>query len=324
MTEAQIIELIREMAEESFPGVVVGIGDDAAVFQFSHDNVLLSIDSFFEGIHFDFSTHNPMDVGWKAACASMSDIAALGGEPVCAMIALSFAGAPSKKLAKGIVGGAIDAFLQYNCALVGGDVSKGKGGVGLTVAVAGIPSLAGPVLRSGACAGDLIAVTGFLGESAAGLEILKSGEKSLLERFPGLVESHLRPRPRIVEGQLIARMRASALEDISDGLSSDIANICRESDVGCEISTESIPLSTEVLRLAEIFGLDPLAWALEGGEDYELVFTCSSSSYEEIEKDMAQLGSFVTKIGTITSDCELKLLRDGKFEEIGKGYDHFR
>lgn len=314
--------MIREMTKNTSLGVEIGIGDDAALFHFSSGEVILSIDSFFEGVHFELSTHTPRDIGWKAVAASLSDIAAMGGEPLCAMIALSFPSSPDAEFVRSIFSGAIECLESFNSSLVGGDITEGKT-LGLTVSVVGTPTPAGVVRRSGSMKGDVIGVTGTIGDSAAGLKILKSGKDTLRLNYPRLVESHLRPKPKFAEGVILARMGATAMEDISDGLASDMKNICIESGLGCEIDQNSIPLSEEAISFARTIKEDPYRWALVGGEDYELLFTCSFGDFKEVEREFGQIGKRVTCIGRMVEGKERKLITSDGVEELGEGYEHF-
>ncbi len=326
LNEAEIIGLIREMAGVPLPGVEVAIGDDAAQCNFNSGSVLLTVDSFYEGIHFTLETYGYSDVGWKAVAASVSDIAAMGGEPSCVLLSLAFGTPPERDDVKAIISGVLEACAASNCALVGGDVCRSGSGLVLSVTVAGIPPAGAPVLRSGAQEGDVIGVTGSLGSSAAGLFILQSGRDDMRARFPGLVEAHLRPVPQLHAGHMLATAGVTAMEDISDGLGVDLLHICTESGVGCEVDASSVPLSDETRTLADESDVDPLEWALGGGEDFQLLFTSNPGHFDRAATALALHDVFVSRIGSIVGeDKGCKLVDGDESKELGGlGYDHFR
>jgi thiamine-monophosphate kinase len=325
LTEFEIIALIREMAGQPGPGVEVSIGDDAALFHFAGGRALLTTDSMYEGVHFNLDYYDLSDVGWRAVAAGISDIAAMGGEPSCVLLSLAYGRAPEAEEVKALIGGVLEMASSYNCTLIGGDVCRSPGGLALTVTVAGTPPPTGPALRGGAHEGDRIGVTGTLGGSGAGLHVLKSGSDDLRARFPELVESHLRPRPRVQAGQLLSAAGITAMEDISDGLAPDLRHICEESQVGCEIDAAMIPMSEEQLELAREVGVEPLSWALEGGEDFELVFTAHPGHFDTAVNALALHRIPAAAIGSIKSAGEgcILITETGATDLGGKGYDHF-
>jgi thiamine-monophosphate kinase len=279
----------------------------------------------YEGVHFNLDNFNLSDVGWKAVAAGISDIAAMGGEPSCALLSLAFTTAPEPDEVRSLMGGVLEVANSCNCALIGGDVCRSGGGLALTVTVAGTAPPGGPVLRSGAREGDFIGVTGSLGDSAAGLYILKRADDDLRARYPTLLEAHLRPRPRIRAGCLLADAGATAMEDVSDGLAPDICHICDESGLGCEIEAGLLPLSDELGVLARETGTDPYAWALAGGEDYELIFTAPPDRFNEALGSLGDNGICAARIGTMReAGTGRVLVTDGGRKELGGlGYDHF-
>jgi len=326
LSEGEAISLIREMLAAPSPGLEVGVGDDAAVFNFATGRVILTVDSMNEGIHFTFPEYSFADVGWKAMASSVSDVAAMGGQPACALISLAFGDPPGEDDLRALVRGAVEMGDSCNCPIIGGDLCRSTSGVSITVAVAGCQNPAGPVLRSGAREGDMIGVTGTLGDSAGGLHVLQSHRDDLRLKFAGLVESHLRPRPQVRAGEALAVTGAAAMEDVSDGLAADLAHICRESNAGCEVIASSIPLSGELRVLAEESCRDPLDWALGGGEDYELIFTGPPGRFDEMVSALAGVGVQAANIGTITlaSSGMLMVAGDGaRIDLEGLGYDHF-
>lgn len=326
LDEARIIAVIREMASGHHPGVEIPIGDDAAQFHFAGGDVLLTTDSMYEGVHFTLDTCGLSDVGWKCAAAGVSDIAAMGGQPSCALLSAAFERAPGLAQVRALAGGLLEMLSSCHCALVGGDVCRSTGGLCLTVTVAGTPPRAGTVRRDGAKEGDLIGLTGTAGDSAAGLYILRHGDERLRADHPALVEAHLRPRPRVLAGGVLAEAGISAMEDVSDGIAADLSHICDESGVGCEIERSLIPLSGEVVELAARVGVDPLEWALSGGEDYELLFTASSDRFDNAAGALAAHGVGVSRLGEMTGAGRGRfVIGDGgeRTELGGAGFDHF-
>lgn len=326
LTEARAIEIIREMLGSPGPGLEVGVGDDAAVFHFSTGGVILTVDSIFEGVHFTLDNYSLSDVGWKAMAASISDIAAMGGQPECSLISVAMAVAPTEAEIRALIGGALEMASSCDCQIIGGDLCRSASGLAVSVTVAGTRHPCGPVLRSEAEVGDIIGVTGTLGDSAGGLCILQSGNDDLRANFAGLVERHLRPKPAIEAGDALASSGVSAMADVSDGLARDLFHICAASDVGCEVSGEDVPLSGELLVLAQEACTDPLTWALAGGEDYELIFTAPPGGFEAALAALGKHGIAASRLGVITpAEKGMKLItRDGQAIDLeGLGYDHF-
>lgn len=326
ISEAQILEIVREMLEEAVPGLEVGIGDDAAIFHFAREGVVLTVDSFYEGVHFNLDYFGYADVGWKSLAAGISDVAAMGGEPSCALVSLAFDEPPEESDVRSLLEGLRDIAREYDMPIVGGDVCRSSCGLGVSVTVAGTVHPSGAVLRSGAQEGDFIGVTGRLGDSAGGLAVLLSGDDSRRTKFAPLVRAHLRPRPMVAAGTVLADYGATAMEDVSDGLAADLVHICEQSGVGCSVEAEQVPLSGELMILAEEERADPLEWALVGGEDYNLVFTAPEDRFLEASAALTGQDVIASHIGTVTAAGEGMMLRrrDGTVTDMrGKGYDHF-
>lgn len=326
LSEEEIIELIRDMVPCYVPGVEVPIGDDAAAFHFTGDLVLLTTDSIYEGVHFNMPPFHISDVGWKAMAAGVSDIAAMGGEPSCALLSLALHEPPGEGDVRSLIGGVLEMLSSCNCSLVGGDVCRSAGGLALTATVAGTPPPGGPVLRSGAKEGDIIGLTGSVGESAAGLHMLKLQSNDLRARYPRVVEAHLRPKPRVKAGALLASCGASAMEDVSDGLATDLCHICDESGLGCELGAHLVPLADDLRAIAGEVGEDPLNWALAGGEDYELLFTAPPESFDEAVKCLVNHATPACRLGVMRPAAEGRILVKNSGERVnlgGVGYNHF-
>jgi thiamine-monophosphate kinase len=253
VSEAAFLERLRRLLPPAPPGQV-WIGDDAAVLS---GGLLLCTDVLAEGVHFDLAWSDPADAGWKALAVNCSDIAAMGGTPEAAVAAVVVP--PDRPgLADGLVAGLLEAAAAFSCPLVGGDTASGPALV-LTVSVLGRAPAGGAVVRGGAAVGDTVMVTGPIGAPRAALEALRAGTTP----DPGGMVRLRRPLPRLHLGRVAAEAGATAMIDLSDGLSTDLAHICRASGVGARLDARAVPLGPGA-------GLDD---ALSGGDDYELCFT---------------------------------------------------
>jgi thiamine-monophosphate kinase len=261
--ELAAIERLTGWLGPAGPGEV-WIGDDAAVLEGDAGPLLLTTDLVAEGVHFDRSLSSLADVGWKVLTANVSDVAAMGGRPLRAVVAV--AGAFGEDL-EALYEGLREASATYRCPIVGGDLSDAPKGGGLVISVSVLGTSDGraPVLRSGARAGDRLFVTGELGAAAAGLRLLRAGGPVPSE-LGGLPRAHRRPKARLLEGIVAAKAGASAMLDLSDGLGLDLDRLCRASAVGAELAR--VPVARGAT----------LEEALGGGEDYELLIAASSEA----------------------------------------------
>ena len=323
--EFGLIEQIRRTAARDAKRVRIGIGDDAAALMLSPASALLATtDMLLEGVHFDLATTDLFSLGWKSAAVNLSDIAAMGGTPRFCLTAL---GIPSPLTVEDIrvfYQGVNACLKKFGAVLVGGDTCRSRTGLVISVSMLGEMEKKRVITRSGARPGDLIFVTGTLGDSAAGLEVLqrKAGGRGQGTEVRKLIEKHLRPVPLIVEGRKIAASGiASAMIDVSDGLSSDLGHICEESGVGAEIVAANIPLGAGVMSLKTL-ERPALAYALSGGEDYELLFTVPPDKLRKFRS--LRLGA--SEIGVITRGRSMSIVGgDGRKALLpASGYDHFR
>lgn len=303
-------------------GVEVGIGDDAAVTRPTGGCFMLTTtDMLVEGVHFDLSFCDPVKLGRKSLSVNLSDIAAMGGKP--RYFLLSMAIPPSFPVAflDGFTKGMLQRADEFDVGLIGGDTSSSKGGLVLSVTVIGEQRPERIIQRNGAKPGDLIFVTGTLGDSALGMELLKRGEQG-----GSAAERHLDPSPRVWEGLALAAARIpTAMIDISDGLAADLEHILENSSVGARLDVQKIPLSTFFREKYVSLSDEALSLALAGGEDYELLFTAPFSRKDEVYSLLAQFNTAVTLIGEITSGSGLFLTdEEGREYKIAKkGYNHF-
>jgi thiamine-monophosphate kinase len=322
--EFGLIRKIQKLSSRSSPLAVIGIGDDAAALRISPASLLLATtDMLVEGVHFNLSTTDLYSLGWKSAAVNLSDIAAMGGVPRFCLTSLSI---PSSLPAEQL----LDFYRGFNAlarthhaVLVGGDTCASRHGLIISVTILGETSRTRLITRSGAKPGDRIFVTGTLGDSAAGLEMLESGVRGQGSGVRKLIRKHLRPEPRIEWGKRIAAARcASAMIDISDGLSSDLGHIGEQSKAGALVQSGAIPLSAALRKAKEQLSHSPLQYALSGGEDYELLFTVPPSRM----KRFASLKIPATEIGMITGGRKIIIIDDdGKKRPLKPtGYDHFK
>jgi thiamine-monophosphate kinase len=287
--ELALLEQIRKNFSEKSGNVLVGIGDDAAVVKPVNMQLLVTTDMMVEGVHFDLRFSTPYQLGFKLISANVSDIYAMGGRPFYFLLNI----AANKNTAKGFIDmlfkGVKDAMHMYRTCLIGGDLSAAEKGMYFSATLIGYARKS--IKRAGAKIGDRIYVTGTLGDSACGLELLKkmkrpsplemrrsaqalsneiSGSGLSWKMLEPLLRRHLLPVARNPERYVHA---ATAMIDISDGLLIDLTRLCDESRVGARLYEENIPLSPGLKKAASYLGISPLTLSLSGGEDYELLFT---------------------------------------------------
>ena len=315
--EFRLIERIARLLPAA-PTVVEAIGDDCAVVRLHEHVLLLSSDLCIENEHFRIPTIRPEEIGWKAAAGAISDIAAMGGTPTFSLVSLACRQDTAVTFVEDVYRGMSNVFSQYGGVIVGGDTSSTDGPITIDVAVVGEVRGHRCLRRKGALPGDLLAVTGLPGLSAAGLHALEH-DKDDLE----LTQRHRWPRPRIREGQWLCDCREiHAMLDTSDGLVQDAGHLANAAELGIDIDPGLVPLSPILKRHCEEFGLDPLEFALCGGEDYELAFAMAADGHDEtLEAMHHEFRTLVTVIGRFTDEFT-GVRVDGKTLERG-GFDHF-
>ncbi len=282
-------------------GVVVGPGDDCAALRPpAGARLLLTTDLMAEGVHFRRAWAKPADLGWKLAAMNASDLAAMGGRPLWALLSLALPPTLEAAFAGGFARGLRAAARRFGFALVGGDTCASAAGVflSLTLAGAGGPRL---LTRAGARPGDLLYVTGHLGASALGLAALeRHGAGALPAPLRACARRHLRPEPRLAFGAALAGSGlASAALDVSDGVSRDLGRLCAAGRVGAEVLAARLPVLAGTARAARSLGADVSAAALHGGEEYELLFTAPERHRTRVAALGRRLRLAVTPIGRI-------------------------
>ncbi|MEW5945639.1 MAG: thiamine-phosphate kinase [bacterium] len=329
--EDRLIEVIRRTIGVAPPEVVLGIGDDAAVIAAPPRGSLLLIttDMLVEDVHFRAGLISPFQLGWKSLAVNLSDVAAMGGVPVAAVVSLGLKKNTGGDFIRGFFRGMKTLAGKFDVSVVGGDVVRSRDIV-VAVAVAGKTTGGTFVTRTGARPGDAVLVTGTLGDSAAGLAILEGRVENPGGRAGArLVACHLKPVPRIREGIAAARTRAvSAMMDISDGIAADLPRLARASRVGFRIHENLLPLSPHLLKFAGKTGVPPSRLALTGGEDYELLICAAHSEWRRVARAITRAAdTTVTLIGEILrpEDGGTLVDRTGKRRRLPRpAFEHFR
>jgi thiamine-monophosphate kinase len=325
--EFGLIDVLSEAVSpgQADPRIVVGSGDDAAAWRVDDGTMLATTDTLVQGVHFSAES-TWTEIGWKALAINLSDIAAMGGLPRYALVALSCPGDTDVDDMVRLCHGMKDVADRFNVAIVGGNVTSAPVVV-ITVTVTGEAQSEGVLTRSAAAPGDLLAVTGYLGSSAAGLRMLVNHLPLAPQTTAFLRKAHLQPWPRIAEGKLLVKHGVRASIDISDGLIADLGHLCEASSVGAVLKADQVPIHPEV---AAAFPEEALALALSGGEDYELLFSASEEVIRRAEASVRESGIEnacpVTVIGEITREGGLTVLDrdDSPLPVTEKGWDHFK
>ncbi len=309
MNEFDVVRRLSGLLPPAPDEVVVPIGDDCAVVRMGGETWVAASDMLIEGRHFK-GWATPEDVGYKAVAVNASDVAAMGGSPRFVLVS---GAAPDPDTALGVFAGVAEACREFGLYPLGGDTT-GADAIAVDVAILGKLG-APPVLRSGARPGHLLAVTGELGASAAGLLALEGG----VDGFGRLKGRLLRPRPRVGVGLAAARFGVGAMIDLSDGLASDVRHVCERSGVGCAVDLDRLPVSDDTRELAASLGRDPEGLAAGGGEDYELLI----SAPERVIGDLAEAVEVpLTVVGEVTPSG-IAFRRGNETVEGPSGWDHF-
>jgi len=322
--EFDLIELIRARTAQPRGDVALGIGDDAALLNLPAGQQLVACtDTLVEGVHFPRGTA-PQDLGWKSLAVNLSDLAAMGATPAWAMLALTLPHA-DQRFVEAFAEGFAQLARTHAVALVGGDTTRGP--LSVTVSAFGFVPENRALLRSGARVNDAVFVTGTLGDAAAALRLMRDSglgaRDSINEQARAELQSRLnRPEPRIAAG-LALRDVASACIDVSDGLLADLGHLCVASGAGALIEADALPFSSAMFALFN--SEERRAFALGGGDDYELCFTASVDRADRLSADFARLGFGALRIGRIVAEPGVRV-RDAHgntVETSRRGWQHF-
>lgn len=321
---ARIARLARKSeSRPERPSLSLGMGDDAALYRPKPGHeLILTCDWFLEGTHFLRQNHPPDSIGWKCLARAVSDIAAMGGIPRCFLMSLALLPTHTGSWLDLFMGGLRRASHKFHCALAGGDTTR-QSEILINITVVGEVPAGKAILRSGARPGDILYVSGRLGEAELGLRLLRQSKRSPSMKSP-LMKKHFYPEPRLALGQwLLRKGLATAMMDLSDGLSSDLPRLCATSSVGAIVELEKIPKVRVPHRLVKK-DLLPTQLALHGGDDYELLFSVPWRKAKDLPSSFR--GVPLSVIGTITRGHQL-LLRDKSGQEMefkSRGWDPFR
>jgi len=314
-------ELIKQFFTEQAvkrKDVLLGIGDDCAVVSSTENqNIVVTTDTLVAGVHFPLGT-SPKAIGHKAVAVNLSDIAAMGAKPSWISLAITLPEVNDDWLSE-FCSGVFELCEYYNVQLIGGDTTQGP--LSITITAQGITPEGKYLSRSGAKSGDWLYVTGELGDAALALQHYKESvltENDIIEQVQNKLDF---PKPRVLAGQAL-REYASAAIDISDGLLSDLGHICQASNVGANIVLDAIPLS-DAMKKSQLFD-DSVHLALNGGDDYELLFTVSEDKKVGMETALSHAGTVITCIGQINASQIISTTLNNKAVPIrNSGFEHF-
>ncbi len=326
LTEDQLVEALRTLlVSPKQARVLIGIGDDAAVWQPSRSHrSVMTTDAAVEGVHFSGDTMSLQDAGWRAMAANLSDIAAMGARPRLSVVALGIPPRAEQGDVLAFYRGLHAAADWANCAIAGGDLTRASSWFA-------VPAVIGEVrpshvkTRSGARSGDILAVTGTLGASRAGLDALTRRIALSGELRSEAVRAHRTPKPRLAEGRwLSASSHVHAMMDISDGLSSDLQRLCANSR--CAVRVDEVPAARSAVAVAQIIGKDPWEYALDGGEDFELLAAIQPRAFRHLAGRFAKrFGRPLYAIGSVQRGAGVTMRRDeGEVPLPPHGWDHLR
>ncbi|MBS2210255.1 thiamine-phosphate kinase [Carboxylicivirga mesophila] len=322
--EFGLIHHLTDNIKLKHPTTIKGVGDDAAVLDFSDKKTVVTTDLLLEGIHFDL-TYTPLKhLGYKAVVVNVSDVYAMNATPKQITVSLGLSSKMSVEALDELYEGIYAACDYYNVDLVGGDTSSSLTGLTISVTAMGEADANKLTYRNGAKPNDLICVSGDLGGAYMGLQLLER-EKRVYSDNPGvqpdlsgfdyILGRQLKPEARKEVTELLQKLEVvpTAMIDISDGLSSELMHICSQSKTGCRVYENKIPVDPTTAMLAEEMGINPLVTALNGGEDYELLFTISQSDYEKF-KDAGDVNIYI--IGHITEESKGSYLVTNADQEV--------
>jgi len=293
--EFRLIDRLTGTFGKQHESTIKGVGDDAAVIDVGPKSMVITTDLLLEGIHFDLTYFPLKHLGYKAVVVNLSDVYAMNAKPTHITISIGVSKRFCVEDLEDLYAGVKLACERYGVDMVGGDTSSSMTGLTISITAIGEAPKTDITYRSGARVNDLICVSGNLGAAYMGLQLLErekrvfessSGAKPKLEGSSYILKRMLKPEARkdTIEKLSESKIKPTAMIDISDGLSSDLLHICKNSGVGCKIYADKIPIDSQTAQMAEEFGIEPLIAALNGGEDYELLFTIPLEEFQNISK----------------------------------------
>ncbi len=331
--EFGLINRLKNEVRATNDSTVMGIGDDAAVIDHGEDYLLMSTDALVEGVHFDLSYAPLRHLGYKSMVVNFSDIAAMNGRPYQVVVALGLSNRFSVEAVEELYAGMKLACSNYGVDLVGGDTTTSRSGLFISITVLGKVDKDKITYRKGASDRDLICVTGDLGGAFMGLQVLER-EKQVFSANPDMqpdlstkayiVERQLKPEARLDFVQELTKLEVvpTSMIDISDGLASELLHLCKASGLGARIFEEKIPVDNMTYETAREFNLDPITAQLNGGEDYELLFTIGQKDYEKIRNHPD-----ISVIGYMEGPGEVPVLVTLQGNQVplqAQGWNHFK
>lgn len=330
MRELELIKSIIDRKQEQHPDLSCGIGDDCAIFNTnSGEELLITTDMLVENVHFDPSWHPPYLLGRKVMSVNISDIAAMAGSPRYALLSIGMNHHYSDDWLKEFMDGVFTQLDFFGCSLIGGDTVKSDQLV-FSVTIIGAAPKGSAIRRSGVRVGDRVFVSGPLGSAAAGLQLFLDRDPSVLDvdttSWPTLVNKHLDPSPRVRLAQLLGKSgKVTSMQDISDGIATDLSHICTAGKVKATLYSNKLPADKELYELCREKDMDAVQFQLCGGEDYELVFTVKNEAAEQLKMDFKTEHRFqLYEIGVIEEGEGVYLQREeGESLPISyQGYEH--
>ena len=330
--EFALIEHLTKHFKINQKSTIRGIGDDAAVLDFNNKNVVVTTDLLVEGVHFDLSYMPLKHLGYKAVMVNLSDVYAMNAEATQITVSIAVSNRFPLEALEEIYEGIETASKLYNVDVIGGDTTSSTKGLLISITALGVVSKDDVVYRNGAKPNDLLVVSGDLGAAYMGLQILER-EKEVykvnpnsqpdLEPYTYIVERQLKPEARqdIIKLLKDLKVKPTSMIDISDGLSSEIIHLCKHSNVGCDLYENKIPLDPQVISTCEEFNLDSTTVALNGGEDYELLFTVSQEDFPKIKANPNL--SIIGYITDASAGMHLVTRAETKIELKAQGWKNF-
>ncbi|HQV35267.1 MAG: thiamine-phosphate kinase [Flavobacterium sp.] len=308
--EFGLIDHLTKNFDIKNPSTLKGIGDDAAVLDFKDKKVIVSTDLLIEGVHFDLAYMPLKHLGYKAVVANISDICAMNAKPTQITVSIAVSSRFPLEALEELFDGITIASQIYNVDVVGGDTTSSQKGLIISITAIGEAKEEEIIYRNGAKENDLVVVTGDIGAAYMGLQVLEREKQVFqvnpnnqpdLENYTYLIERQLKPEARTDIRELLEKLevKPTSMIDISDGLSSEVMHLCKQSNVGCTIYEEKLPLDPQLISVCEEFNIDSTTVAINGGEDYELLFTIALEDFDKIKANPN-----LTVIGHINKQSE--------------------